>query len=190
MIQMPRRNVTRFFIPLIDVLILLFCIFLLMEFTSESKFDKEAETVAEQSAALELLQTDFDASNRELQKFAEDRPRLTELAKLRAELEALQKTNQHTLQQQAYVRIIDIDGKDGSLSYFDDRKPKEPSIKITSRKEAQTLIDRHKEEANGRQVYYYFLVPRGTRFVTTAGQEQDYREWFKGAANSMVKVGS
>ena len=30
MIQMPRRSVTRFFIPLIDVLILLFCIFLLM----------------------------------------------------------------------------------------------------------------------------------------------------------------
>src|SRR5690349_9265321 len=30
MIQMPRRSVTRFFIPLIDVLTLLFCIFLLM----------------------------------------------------------------------------------------------------------------------------------------------------------------
>jgi hypothetical protein len=30
----PRRSVTRFFIPLIDVLILLFCIFLLMPFVS------------------------------------------------------------------------------------------------------------------------------------------------------------
>ena len=30
MITAPRRSVTRFFIPLIDVLILLFCIFLLM----------------------------------------------------------------------------------------------------------------------------------------------------------------
>ena len=30
MIQMPRRSVTRFFIPLIDVMTLLFCIFLLM----------------------------------------------------------------------------------------------------------------------------------------------------------------
>ena len=29
---MPRRSVTRFFIPLIDVLILMFCIFLLMPF--------------------------------------------------------------------------------------------------------------------------------------------------------------
>src|SRR6266571_2346107 len=30
MIQLPKRSVTRFFIPLIDVLTLLFCIFLLM----------------------------------------------------------------------------------------------------------------------------------------------------------------
>lgn len=34
MITLPRRSVTRFFIPLIDVLILLFCIFLLMPFVS------------------------------------------------------------------------------------------------------------------------------------------------------------
>ena len=30
MLQMPRRSVTRFFIPLIDVLTLLFCVFLIM----------------------------------------------------------------------------------------------------------------------------------------------------------------
>ena len=30
MIEFPKRSVTRFFIPLIDVLTLLFCIFLLM----------------------------------------------------------------------------------------------------------------------------------------------------------------
>src|SRR6202011_3261808 len=30
MIELPRRSVTRFFIPLIDVMTLLFCIFLLM----------------------------------------------------------------------------------------------------------------------------------------------------------------
>ena len=30
MIQLPKRSVTRFFIPLIDVLILLFCVFLFL----------------------------------------------------------------------------------------------------------------------------------------------------------------
>ena len=36
MIDRPKRSVTRFFVPLIDVLILLFCIFLLMPFVSTS----------------------------------------------------------------------------------------------------------------------------------------------------------
>ena len=36
MIQMPRRSVTRFFIPLIDVMILLFCIFLLLPVFKEN----------------------------------------------------------------------------------------------------------------------------------------------------------
>ena len=34
MIERPKRAVTRFFVPLIDVLILLFCIFLLMPFVA------------------------------------------------------------------------------------------------------------------------------------------------------------
>jgi len=34
MIERPKRSVTRFFVPLIDVLILLFCIFLLMPFVA------------------------------------------------------------------------------------------------------------------------------------------------------------
>ena len=55
---------------------------------------------------------------------------------------------------------------------------------------ARQLIDRHKEEARGRVLYYYFLYPRNIRFPTTEGQEDDYRAWFKGVANSLVKVGS
>ena len=34
MIERPKRSVTYFFVPLIDVLILLFCIFLLMPFVA------------------------------------------------------------------------------------------------------------------------------------------------------------
>ena len=37
MLTPPRRSVTRFFIPLIDVLILLFCIFLLMPYVSPTE---------------------------------------------------------------------------------------------------------------------------------------------------------
>src|SRR5215470_1045103 len=36
MIEMPHRSITRFFVPMIDVLTLLFCIYLLMPMVSES----------------------------------------------------------------------------------------------------------------------------------------------------------
>lgn len=189
MIQMPRRSVTRFFIPLIDVLILLFCIFLLMEFTSEQKYDKEAETVAEQSESIALLEDELTLRNKELRQFEEDRPQLQKMAELRAELERLRKLNQQSFQEQAFIRIIDVAQEDGSISFFDEKKPKEP-IKITGPREAKLLIERHEQEAKGRQLYYFFLYPRGKRFVTSLGQEQNYRDWFKGAANSLPRSGS
>jgi hypothetical protein len=43
MIQMPQRSVTRFFIPLIDVLTLLFCIYLLMPIVKPSEDGNGAE---------------------------------------------------------------------------------------------------------------------------------------------------
>jgi hypothetical protein len=133
----------------------------------------------------------LDRRTKELNQFEEDRPKLLELAKLRKELEDFKAATQQTLQKQAYVRIIDIDGKGGTISFYDDRRPKEPNLKITDAKSAHQLIERHKEEARGRVVYYYFLYPRaGKRFPTTVGQEEDYRDWFKGVANSLVKVGS
>jgi hypothetical protein len=191
MIQMPRRSVTRFFIPLIDVLILLFCIFLLMEFTSGTNYDKEAEKVIDQKDLIDLLEVELTQRTRDLQQFEEVRPQLQKTAELLAEVERLRKVNQQNFQQQAYIRIIDVDVKDGTISFYDDKKPKEPILKIEDAATARALIQRHEEEAKGRQVYYYFLYPRaGKRFVTSAGQEQDYRDWFKGAANSLVKVGS
>ena len=45
MIHLPRRSVTRFFIPLIDVMILLFCIFLLLPIFKEN--DPESPGTAE-----------------------------------------------------------------------------------------------------------------------------------------------
>ena len=50
MIQLPRRSVTRFFIPLIDVLTLLFCIFLMMPAVKKSD---EAEAAGPEDAAQE-----------------------------------------------------------------------------------------------------------------------------------------
>ncbi|MEN9673721.1 MAG: hypothetical protein RL553_1986, partial [Planctomycetota bacterium] len=50
MIQLPKRSVTRFFIPLIDVLILLFCVFLFLPMvgqgdTPNSSLKTNADTI-------------------------------------------------------------------------------------------------------------------------------------------------
>src|ERR1017187_4625818 len=98
MIQMPRRSVTRFFIPLIDVLILLFCIFLLMDINNEAEVDKQTEVVEQQAGSMNALQAQVKRSTKELAQFEEDRPNLIELAKLREELERLKNTGQKKLQ--------------------------------------------------------------------------------------------
>ena len=190
MITMPRRSVTRFFIPLIDVLILLFCIFLLMEFYNESKVEGQSADVEYQAAEQESpAKAKLQRSYQELQKFDELRPQLTELEKLREENERLRNASQKNLQENAYVRIIDIDAKDGSISFFDAARPDRP-IPIKDAQAAQALIERHTKEANGRQLYYYFMYPRARSVYPLFGQEQEYRRWFKKAANSLVKVGS
>ena len=188
MIKMPHRNVTRFFIPLIDVLILLFCIFLLMEFNSESKLDEQSVDVEYQEQKFEIMNAAVQRSVKELQKYEELRPQLANLEKLLEELEQLRKASQKDLQEHAYVRIIDIDGKDGSIAFFDEKRPEDP-IKIKDAQSAQALIDRHTKEAKGRAVYYYFLYPRVRSVYPLFGQEQQYRKWFKKVANSLVKVG-
>ena len=187
MIRMPRRNVTRFIIPLIDVLILLFCIFLLMEFNSASQADQESEKVDKASEDYEQAASELERRTKELRRFEEIRPQLDDFAKLQEEVDRLRNASQKNLQQQAYVRLIDIDPKDGSISFFDEMNAKQPTIKITDAQSARRLIERHKEEAKGREVYYYFVYPRTRSIYPLFGTEQQYKEWFRGAANSRVK---
>lgn len=75
MITPPRRSVTRFFIPLIDVLILLFCIFLLLPFVSSpaqsestSKDEADAAAVAAPTS-IDQLREERDEAIRRLERF-------------------------------------------------------------------------------------------------------------------------
>jgi hypothetical protein len=185
MIQMPRRSVTRFFIPLIDVLILLFCIFLLLEYGSESKIDQ-------QSAEIEL-QAALDARNiqillergKEFEKYEKLLPQLTELQKLRDEVERLRGANQQNLQDRAIIVVIDINGKDGTLSWYDASSLETPTVKISDAKAAQKLIEQQRLDGKGREVYFYFMPPRPLQGYPTLKQMRTYREWFAKTANSL-----
>jgi hypothetical protein len=188
MIRMPRRSVTRFFIPLIDVLILLFCIFLLMEFETGAKADAESEKAEEIAFENTKLEGELARRLNELHKFEELRPQLTELEQLRQEVERLRNANQQELRNRIYVRTIEYDGKDGSISFYDESRPDQPVVKIPDDKAALALIERHNKEAaaTGRTVYYQFVLPRPYRFVYPTGQQKaQYARWFAGAANSL-----
>ena len=75
MITPPRRSVTRFFIPLIDVLILLFCIFLLMPFVSApaqpdtTKDEAKDAKTAPPPTDVEKLREERDEALRRLERF-------------------------------------------------------------------------------------------------------------------------
>ena len=71
MLRMPQRSVTRFFIPLIDVLTLLFCIYLLMPIIKPAGAEETADTGAapadarsrSRRARAEMASWSFDLSS-------------------------------------------------------------------------------------------------------------------------------
>src|SRR4051794_31776978 len=105
MIEMPKRSVTRFFIPLIDVMTLLFCIYLLMPLVSNPGEGGESSPAALEQQVREL-RAELERRDR-----AENELRDT----LRREIEALRKEKIETLQKRLAVRVLEIDGGSGKL---------------------------------------------------------------------------
>ena len=163
MIVMPRRSVTRFFIPLIDVLILLFCIFLLMPFVSGQP---APESIPETKAAPEKpLPEDVKTLQSML---VEEKMRVSRLEK-----ERLTK-----LGDRLTVHVMEIDPKDGTLFHYD---PDRQDIKTEA--DALRVITRQKTLASKggmvKDVYFLILYPRKGGLFPTASQLDQIRLWFK-----------
>ena len=178
MIRMPRRNVTRFFIPLIDVLILLFCIFLLMEFNSESAKDEQVDLVAEQSENLEHKERERVRLTNIVHQFQADFPKLNEMDKMRKELEELRNASKRELKEQWLFQIIDVETKGQLVSYYD-RKTSQIA-KLENDEAVKKLVKKHLDEANGRKVYYLFEYPRGKLTDLPTTKRDLYYSWFTG----------
>lgn len=158
MITSPRRSVTRFFIPLIDVLILLFCIFLLMPFVSApAKPDPESDAKTDPPKE---LPSDVKELQRQL---AEAQNRIDRMEKARSKLA-----------DRLSVRVLEIDPKDGTLFYF---APERRTVE--SEKDAQALILRQKTDAGERDVFFLILYPRELSGYPLQSQIDTYRQWFK-----------
>jgi hypothetical protein len=177
MIQMPRRSVTRFFIPLIDVLTLLFCIYLLLPIV---KTPGEAEGA--EGTVLEGNLTPLNPQERaELQRLRREvqalrRPGgLTEME--RQEIQRLRQEKIETLERRLAIRVLEIDADTGQLYYYDPER-----VPINTEAEARALIERHKREAPGRELYYLFLFPRRLTGFPQGRQVEQYKRWFEGVA--------
>ena len=175
MIRPPRRSVTRFFIPLIDVLILLFCIFLLMPIVEEgaSGPGSEAKLTAGEAQVLRQRLDQLQRRVIELEQTRES-PRMRELQE---EVERLRQEASRTIGQRLLIRTFQIDPKTGALTYSDPDR-----VVVRDQNEARRLIDRDERAAreSNRELYYLILYPREKSLYPTGPQEKQYDRWFQG----------
>ena len=160
MISPPRRSVTRFFIPLIDVLILLFCIFLLMPFVSSPAADDGAKPEAKAPE----LPTDVQELRKQLAAAQKERD---EAAK---RLERFQKDRGERL----VVRVLEIDPDTGKLYYYAPGRQE-----VASQAQAEQLIAYQKRLAGEKDTYFLLMYPRRPSSYPTRANVETYRQWFK-----------
>lgn len=171
MIEMPRRSVTRFFIPLIDVLTLLFCIFLLMPLV-QAQPEGGPELPAAPDAELDRLREEVARLRRE----HADTPE-----RLREELEKLRQEKVEVLQERLAVRVLEIDPATGVLFYNDPQR-----TEVRTEADARALVERDRKALAGRnrELYYLILYPRLlTSPYPHREQRRQFDEWFRDVAH-------
>ena len=145
MITLPRRSVTRFFVPLIDVLILLFCIFLLMPFVSGPATPESPDTKAAPKEPLPEKVVDLQR----------------ELTEARERLKRMEAAAQSRITDRLSVRVLQV-GKDrnGIFVYYFDPDRQE----IRTEADALKLIARQKTIASSaggvKDVMFLIMSPR------------------------------
>jgi hypothetical protein len=163
MINLPKRSVTRFFIPLIDVLILLFCIFLLMPFvsapakTDDDKPDSKAAMVEPLPTEVKELQKRLTAANQERDEAIK---RLDRFQKERGE--------------RLIVRVLEIDPSSGRLVYYAPGRQE-----IASQAQAEQLIAYEKRLAGEKDIFFTIQYPRQASKHPTDTDLASYRDWFR-----------
>jgi hypothetical protein len=163
-IERPKRAVTRFFIPLIDVLILLFCIFLLLPFTNQPGTAKSADNQAEEKK--EMTREELLRENAGLR---------LELAKAQKDIRQLQEERTNPAEKVAPF-VIEIEPSQGHLIYYSGGKAR----RINDQRDAQEVIDQHKRRIGiGKDPLFIIMMPRQFSVWPSAPQLAMYQSWFK-----------
>jgi hypothetical protein len=160
-IRPPHRSVTRFFIPLIDVLILLFCIFLLMPYVKP--VEGESTDAGERpgpAPAAEPPAGDAAALAREVEELRRQRDRLRE--------------QRDQVLNRLVIHVLEIDRDTGRLYDYDPER-----VEVASEADAQALNDRERRRVAGRELYFLILFPRGPGGFPLRRQVAAYDKWFR-----------
>jgi uncharacterized protein YdcH (DUF465 family) len=191
MIRVPRRSVTRFFIPLLDVMVLLFSIFLLMPIMQKKAAE---EAPSNGGPTIAQLRADLEETEREVrqlrkgQRSQEELDRLKkELAQLRDEIERLRKEKGKVLEQRLAVRVLEIDPKNGKLIHYEGWPPRRQVI--ASKQDAEELIARQRKEVAPQELYYLFVFPRVDSAFPEGRQLQQYFAWFGDVPHGIDRPG-
>jgi hypothetical protein len=170
MIEFPRRSVTRFFIPLIDVLLLLFCIFLLMPLVKGGNEGVATETEPVRAERVRKLEEELERLRRQLRDTPQD---------VKAELEKLRQEKIQTLQDKLAFRVLEIDPTNGKLAYRDPDR-----VEIDTQARAAEMIEQDRAQRGNREVYYLILYPRDPASPYPLREQRErYDRWFADAAH-------
>jgi hypothetical protein len=168
--------VTRFFIPLIDVLTLLFCTFLLLPLVAGT--GASTETPAALERRIRELEEELARRRKEGSLPA---PSLQE------ELDRLRKEKQErvkVLQDRLVVRVLEVRGdKEGRLYYRDPEHTE--GVLVRDEADAHELIEEDRRRVGeGRELYYLILYPRDAMSrYPLRGQREEYDRWFRDVAH-------
>jgi biopolymer transport protein ExbD len=156
MIKRPRRSVTFFFVPLIDVLILLFTIFLLMPFVTPGEIDPAASAKTKDELPMDTkdLRVELEKTRREVEKLKAERGNLAE---------------------RLSVKVLEIDPRDGRLYYLQDGQ----RVNVTTQAAAETVITLHRRASGTKDPFFLILYPRQKSGYPEQQQADDYARWFK-----------
>jgi hypothetical protein len=177
MIQMPKRSVTRFFIPLIDVLTLLFCIFLLMPMVKSA-----GETAASGPGPSATLMSAEE--RQELEQFRREKKAWMEWNRLQEELKLLSTKVREALEQGMFLRVLEI-GEEGRLFFHDPSREKDRRIEIT-KDNVEGFLESQKRLAHEKELYLLILYPRraeGFPGFPLQEQREQYDRWFQEVAH-------
>lgn len=142
---------------MIDVLILMFCIFLLMPVTTGTD---NAEAPKTDAVEAEKLPTDVQELQKQLAQFKEENKRL--------------KAEKGDLGNRLSVRVLEIDAVTGGLFAWRDREREV----VNSQQAAERVIFLHRQASAGKDVYFLILYPREASGYPVTQQVRQYRQWF------------